>query len=191
MNAQQFSEDFISASSAKPGKEAKFARVSYSNEDGIPPSWSPRDNDTAPYLTVTFKKPVTINSIITQGGGNGEFVKIYHVSYVDADTNERVDIAETPPYKVFNANTEDKESVENMLDTGITVKAITIYPLHDESEESISMRVEYRGCEKTVSLPTTAIVHTSKEVETTTSTPIVTKTQPGMLKIFLINAGIL
>lgn len=188
-----FTEDSITGSTEKPGKEAKFAIIS--EADGIYPAWSPEDTDPTPSLTVTFTKPVTVYWIVTQGGGgNGEFVRRYKVSYVDENSNSKdfvfvneESVKEENSEKTFFGNTEAEKPVETQLETPINVTAIRIHPLRDSPNESITMRVDFRGCEKTISVPTTALVHTSTEMELTTSTPIETTkpTKPGMFRKYL------
>nr|XP_039273324.1 mucin-5AC-like isoform X1 [Styela clava] len=186
MVTHAITNEMISASSSKEGKGAEYARITYNNDETVAaPSWSPLTDDESPYIEINFAQATIIHSILTQGGGNGEFAGKYSVSYIDAndesaefkyiteETTQETPLGPvtTPEMKIFDGNHDDTTVEERFLKPAITVTVLRIHPIRRALKEEICMRLEFHGCFESAT-ETPVIVSTTKEVQVTTSTPV-------------------
>ena len=165
----------ISASSSKEGSEAHNARLSGLN------SWSPRDDDTSPYLEIKLDAIKRITSIVTQVGSNGEMVKRFSLQYKSASSREfeyvmnNVEGQETAvnsdKVAELTGNSNDQKIKETVLSTPIITDTLRIRPIRESADEAISLRVELRGCDE-------VSTNTAYVLETTTTTIVQTTSLP-------------
>ena len=80
MTSQEISDDDITASSSKSGREA------YKGRPGVG-SWAPLNEDESPYFQVILPSPTTLTSISTQGGEDGGYVRGFQLQYSLGDGN--------------------------------------------------------------------------------------------------------
>ena len=177
MESYAIADDAITASSFKVGSEPYHARVT------SPKSWSPLDEDQSPYLEVNFESAKVITSILTQGGDNGEMVKSFSIQYVPKTAEEFVDLKKVVSIQNSDGSIEEEEIVaqlagnrddhtirENILENPIHTSVIRIFPIREPSNQTLSLRVELRGCNDvtaTTSVPYVVETTTETEVKTT------------------------
>ena len=108
-------------------------------------AWTAGQSDFSQFLIVDLGKKYNISSISTQGRAYAsEYVMEYRVDY-------GYDGQDFAPYrdkngniKIFEANTDDKSTVENKFDTPLVAQYIRINPTRWHNR--ISMRVQISGC---------------------------------------------
>lgn len=108
-------------------------------------AWTAGQSDFAQYLIVDLGKKFNITSISTQGRAfASEYVMEYRVDY-------GYDGQDFAPYrdkngniKIFDANTDDRSTVDNRFDSSLVAQYIRINPTRWHNR--ISMRIQVSGC---------------------------------------------
>lgn len=108
-------------------------------------AWTAGQSDFAQYLVVDLGKKYNISSISSQGRAYaGEYVMEYRVDY-------GYDGQDFAPYrdkngniKIFDANIDDRNTVENKFDSPLVAQYIRINPTRWHNR--ISMRIQVSGC---------------------------------------------
>lgn len=108
-------------------------------------AWTAGQSDFAQYLVVDLGKKFNVTSISSQGRAySSEYVMEYRVDY-------GYDGQDFAPYrdkngnvKIFDANTDDKSIVENVLEAPLVAQYIRINPTRWHNR--ISMRLQVSGC---------------------------------------------
>lgn len=108
-------------------------------------AWTAGQSDFSQYLIVDLGKKFNITSVSSQGRAYGsEYVMEYRVDY-------GYDGQDFAPYrdkngniKIFEANTDDKSTVENKFDAPLVAQYIRINPTRWHNR--ISMRIQVSGC---------------------------------------------
>lgn len=108
-------------------------------------AWTAGQSDFSQYLIIDLGKKYNVTSISTQGRAySSEYVMEYRIDY-------GYDGQDFAPYrdkngniKIFEANTDDRTTVENKFDSSLVAQYIRINPTRWQNR--ISMRVEVYGC---------------------------------------------
>ncbi|XP_071507323.1 uncharacterized protein [Diadema antillarum] len=156
----------LSASTSQTLRPASMARLNNAFA-----AWVPTSDDTNVWLQVDFSVPTRVTGIDTQGF-HTEWVSRFHLEYFrdeDGDVGTAVLNAHGRPM-LFKANSDGDSIVSNVIPDMPYVDAIRILPVVDAQTNWIALRIELRGCQEIISVPTTTGPPSTPQVTTRPAT---------------------
>lgn len=166
MQNKQIQVEF-SVSSAREGFEVDNVNT----ERG----WSPKLDDTKPYLEVSFDVQVKLTSILTKMYKSDQTIGSFYLQYLPVDSSEFTFVMNEDglPNSFVGISASLSDSVENPL--SIVTSKVRVLPVRENIEDLKILSLEFMGCFDK-SLETTPVIEeTTKEIATTTRGEIMTE----------------